>query len=295
MTKAPGFSGTVDASHIEMDEVSMAKLAKALAKTHAVNRVVLQYCHLTAETVRILLDAIRDSPFIRTLDLSHNHLSTTAVRYLCEFLGRRGCSLTTLILNVAQLGPDEVAEIARGLEMNSSLRSLSLAGNDLRGGGVSVLCDGLMLNRTLVELDLSRNRLRDSGCQVIVELLQRAAHLKTLYLRANEIGSLGCTLLSHALEENRTLEVIDLGYNKIELDGVNELAVMLTVNTTLRTLVLSHNALGEYGAAVLARALGQNMSLRVLNLCGVRAGCHLGKTASGFGGQAANPWTVGRV
>jgi len=180
-------------------------------------------------------------------------------------------TLATLILNHNRIGAEGAGELVRALEANSRLTTLSLMGNDIRGGGALAL--GLMLmmmNSALTTLDLAVNNIGDEGAKDLGLALFTNSTLTTLNLYCNNIRAGGAVWLGRPLARNSTMTTLNLRQNNIGAEGARELGRALAVNSTLTTLDLGYNNIGTEGAQELGRALAanSNSTLTTLSLMG---------------------------
>ena len=91
--------------------------------------------------------------------------------------------------------------VAKGLQGNQSLRSLSLKANGIQDQGVVYLADSLRYNQVLTRLDLSQNEVTSEGVQHLAGVLNTTA-VAQLLLSKNTLGDQSMILLGDSLVDN---------------------------------------------------------------------------------------------
>ncbi len=159
-----------------------------------------------------------------------------------------------------------LAELAKTLETNTALKSLSLR-RDFIGDNIRALAQMLRKNKALVTLDISENSLVTGG--TVFEFAHALAENKTLehlILSDTQTTSDGASAIAKSLEENSSLKTLDLSSNQIDTEGTLSLARMLKTNKTLATLDISNAGDMIVGAFEIAEALKINTTLKRLCL-----------------------------
>ena len=156
--------------------------------------------------------------------------------------------------------------LAAALQVNQSIQSLNLHGNQIGDAGARALGAALQVNQTIQSLNLGYNLIRDTGAQALGKALQVNHTLQMLNLFDNQIGNEGTQTLGAALEVNQSIQSLDLYKNRIGDAGAQALGTALQVNQTLQELYLSDNSIGALGAEALGNALKVNQSIQMLTL-----------------------------
>ncbi|XP_072354220.1 ribonuclease inhibitor-like isoform X2 [Scyliorhinus torazame] len=174
------------------------------------------------------------------LSLSYNRFGEAAVKYLCDALKRRCCTIQYLRLCGTGITSAFCRQLAWALATNRSLTVLDLDNNQLRDAGVSHLCGALM----------------KPDCKI-----------QTLRLGSNRLTAL-CTLeLTRALNTNRSLRQLSLNYNRLGVPGLRRLSTALKgAACRIQKLELDENGLRDSCADDLATALSENRWLKGLYL-----------------------------
>jgi len=167
-----------------------------------------------------------------------------------------------------RIGVVSAIVIGKCLELNGSLTSLNLNGNDVGHRGGAAIGEALRKNTALTSLDLGANKLGAEGAAAVAKHLKvNKGPLATLDLSWNAIGARGAAAIGDALQANETLTSLQLFSNEIDAEGAAALADGFKVNTKLAELNLSDNSLGDDGgAAIGAESLEVNQSLTLLDL-----------------------------
>lgn len=205
---------------------------------------------------------------IRTLDVSHNRLSSRALidiaKGLCQGNARSltvfNCSCNSNCMACVESGRVMGALLARA----PRLEALTMKSTGLSNRALDTLVKKLLQRenndedergcpRSLRIIDLERNELTDA--EALVELiLHEAFQVDTLNVAWNRLGDafaiqIGKVLLAH----KTTLNCLDLAHNTIRDDGGEAIAMRL--NQSLKTLRISWNRLTSISALAFARAL----------------------------------------
>jgi Ran GTPase-activating protein (RanGAP) involved in mRNA processing and transport len=276
-----------------IDDTEVALLARALCINTSLTVLDLSENMLSVQGAKVLVDALRMRPKLRTLHLSFLELGGADSGFLAEALVRH-TSLTSLDLSgvsgSARPCQDELLSVVRA---NTSLRLLRLKPSDtLR---LQALAETLQHLPKLVLLDFSRCELNGSAVTAIAEYvkvsqvlhslnlaysldkvgakknelldaLRYNSSLSTIMLHANLTGGFDGQLLSHVLRKNTALTSLDIYGNYLTVTGVLSIAAALKGNTSLRSIGLGHACLHLRGIQALAEALMVNTTLTSIDL-----------------------------
>jgi Ran GTPase-activating protein (RanGAP) involved in mRNA processing and transport len=155
------------------------------------------------------------------------------------------------------------------MQLNPSLTSLHLRGNDFGAAGMPPICAALCRNLTLVDLDLSSNAIGTDGAIALSQALRVNSNVVRLGLGRNRIGMSGTTgvaVLFEALRANSSIRYLGFEHNRLAAMGTVTLSTALMENANLQSLHLGGNAMGDRGARAIAAALRVNSSLQRLGL-----------------------------
>ena len=135
------------------------------------------------------IDSLVNNPqlnMIKKLYLAGNKIGDEGAQCLATVL-QSTKNLHTLDLTWNKMiGDAGAVALAKGLEMNTSLKKLGLGGNQIGNLGASHLADALRRNTTLNHLRIESNRISFEGIECLVEMLRANTTLQTLDLVGNK-------------------------------------------------------------------------------------------------------------
>lgn len=113
----------------------------------------------------------------------------------------------------------------------------------------------LQVNDTLRSLSLCKHKLTDDSAQVLAERLLDNQSLQCLVLRANAIGATGASALAALVLNHASLAQLDMSANRLGDAGASAFAQLLRLNSShLSTLSLCSTYLSDTGLAAIADA-----------------------------------------
>eukprot|EP00041_Stephanoeca_diplocostata_P004745 m.49637 g.49637 ORF g.49637 m.49637 type:complete len:258 (-) comp15335_c0_seq1:179-952(-) len=147
--------------------------------------------------------------------------------------------------------------IARFLKRNTTITSISFAGNDIGNAGATAIANAVARNDTLQYLSLRENQLGDVACRALGKALRQNRRLDTLSLEQNfDISNAGAQALGQGLVRNGTLKFLALSDTSVGDAGAEILANVLRVSASLQTLLLGRNEhISANGARYLTKAV----------------------------------------
>eukprot|EP00980_Cylindrotheca_fusiformis_P009207 scaffold2003_cov139-Cylindrotheca_fusiformis.AAC.23 len=214
-------------------------LFDGLEANDTLEELVINFCRFDEQGVRALANGLRTNTSVRTLDLGACYLSDIFVETIISSLVGRNRALDSLVLTLNschERGTKAVAEflasdvcslahlnlshqkdaedrkpclksLAEAIQKNTSLQSLKLSRNSLRGSEIIPLIHALTINATLRSLDLTSNLIDDTGWIEIAACLPKMKGLQSLYLMNNDLKderAIGELLLS-GIKQNTKL------------------------------------------------------------------------------------------
>lgn len=182
----------------------------------------IAYASLTEEGIAEVSKLIRDSPFVKYLDLRGNNVQA------------KGATI-----------------LANGLRLNRSLRSLNLKWNAIGKdpAGISAMCDMLKTNLTIGHVDLRNNRVNNVGAKIIGEMLRANNTITHLDLSWNDLGVDGGLALLEGLKHNSTVIDCQLSGSKVGDETLHEVAFLLRKNKSAAAYRASPADTGAQAAA----------------------------------------------
>ena len=192
-------------------------------------------------------------PYLKILDLSHNpNIGLGKTVPLVTSLTAHN-SLEELVLKETGIGAEDCRALSKLLSSSTSLKYLSIGGNDLPPEAVELIISGLHHNIILKRLDM--------GGSLFTNIRKSPGRRSGSYFSFQNTVS-----LASVLSTNHTLVYLNLSQCDIDQDGACQLVSALCTNDTLQKLYLEHNPIGVKGAIAFAEMLPKNKSLKVLNL-----------------------------
>ena len=266
----------------EFSDIALSAVVKALGSA-PLQELYLSGNFIQAEGMALLANGVQEAPqegeeeakqdaeekpsplsFLVSLDVARNALGNDGVQPLLAHLGRKDATLKTLDLSFN--GLTDSTSLARAIRINTSVKRLELANNELGEGdieGFRAFMDGIVDRPSVAELGLSSNKLGDShanaaayvcrtateplqslnlldnpsigleATQKIVTALKNSQCMRALYVSSQQgdRAELFRTLLQ-TLEVNKTLSDIDLSFptNEFEVDMIKKVQTALLRN-----------------------------------------------------------------
>uniref|UniRef100_A0A3P8T7I3 Leucine rich repeat containing 45 n=1 Tax=Amphiprion percula TaxID=161767 RepID=A0A3P8T7I3_AMPPE len=175
-----------------------------------------------------------------------------------------------LDLSGQSLSADTCSVLARAFQKETMFTEVSLSDCMLSEEGAKILLTGMFGNTTVKVLSLKGNNLRSTGAEMLGKLLARNKTLRRLVLEWNALGvwDEAFSLFCDGLASNTSLKQLDLRNNQINHHGASELALALKRNNTLEVLDLRWNNIGLLGGRSLLEALQKNKSIVQLEMAG---------------------------
>jgi hypothetical protein len=259
-------------THIEffyqdVSEGAICCLCEALHNNLMVDWLSLEGCDLTTESARAIGQMLRVNRRIRHLVLNENKsMGPEGVVAIMEGLCQNRKLQTIMLERVLSVDLTELEAIGRMLQVNSTLRELSLGKNGFLGDRFRDFARSLTLNQTIVRLELGYCDIPFDDVGYFFGCIRDHSTLAHLDLTCNHLNVQSGDDFSNLLRQNQSLKSISVTDNCLGPHGVAFLALALEENTTLESLVISRNGIGDEGAVALSRSLPKMKGLRDLYL-----------------------------
>jgi len=248
-------------------------IAEMLATNRSLTKLDLRCCDIGVDGAARIFEALASNSTLTELDLgvppvgggSRNRVGLKAVKQLSSTL-EINRTLRTISLNSNGMGAACSLTFAQGFAANTTLQSLDLSLNQLEDEGVVHFCKALETGGCLEQLKLSNNCISNSGASSIAQAIQKCQiMLQVLDLSYNKIGAKAATSLGQALSANSLLSTLQLDHNELGPLGGAGIAQGL-LSKSLTTLTLGNNSLGDAGCLAIAKVLCSSPNIKKLDL-----------------------------
>ena len=239
-------------SQTTLNEQTVDSISAYLAcrKSEILRELSLNQCGLSGRDLAVFLRSMtRTQGEARNMKVSANeNRLKQGFANLCKAIGQNygPSSLTIRMLDFEK--ELHFRDLIHAMTMNTTLRSLDMAGASLPYDANNETCEALRImfasNRTLQELDISGEH----------------AHLD-----ATRFG-IGLNIALRGLQNNQSLRLLRIEHQNLGLQGANTLAEVIEVNSTLLEIHCDHNDINLQSFTVLVNALGKNTTLQYLPL-----------------------------
>ena len=205
--------------------------------------------------IKMLCFALRDSAWLRELDLSGNMINDED----CKLIGNAlltNDGLNVLNLSYNKIGDTGCKEIAAALKLHS-MGVLNLSYNSIKAEGGTALGKMLRTNEHLYDLNIRNNSIGDTGGYNLFDSLTTPMYeSEEVMLAKAEIYKNGGEIDDVEEQFNVTLCVLDVSCNDLGQESAKRLVGVLQVNVVLTVLNLDYNPkLGNTEAREIASAL----------------------------------------
>jgi len=168
---------------------------------------------------------------LRVLELSNNHVGTSASGFIFEALGTSGLEVLGMSANC--IGDDGCTLLADSLCSNASLQILELQNNRIGDVGSQQLGAALEENAVLRQVDLSRNSMSDAGFEALIQCAKAGAScLSHINLNSCGMGRESAKTLATVLKSSTAIRHLNISNNRLcnhglSYDGIAELFMAL--------------------------------------------------------------------
>jgi len=175
-------------------------IAEKIKIDMVIKKITMVSCGVTPIGVALIAKSLMINCNLSVLDLSGNIVGWMGSKALGVML-ISNIKLQVLILNDTHMDDDCVANVAYGLEDNTTLHCLKLNGNQITLKGINSLLEGKALSH-IIELDISGNRLPASIMQNVAAVIERTKTESHTYV---DYTSTGFQLGGPAYEKERVV------------------------------------------------------------------------------------------
>ncbi|XP_065913984.1 protein NLRC5-like isoform X2 [Dysidea avara] len=231
----------------KVDSQELLLIFHFLREVRTLTSINLTKTDLPKNVVENLAEVILHNPFLEVVTLHSNNLRSSAIIVLQAL--KNTTDLTTLDLSFNNMSEVVVDELANVIKNNDFLQELNLSGNSLQSDG-AVILRALKEISYLIILDLNYNMLSEKVVKDLADVIKSNAGLIELSLGYNNFQSSAVVILL-ALRDVSNLMKLDLSNNNMSEAIVNELASVIKRNTKLEELYLGGNNLQSSAVVIL--------------------------------------------
>jgi Ran GTPase-activating protein (RanGAP) involved in mRNA processing and transport len=185
----------------------------------ALVEVRLRSCEGSPEAIEKLMEGIKTSKSLQTLDIAGNDVGVKGAMCIAEVLVSP-TRLKQLDISSCHLGAEGSDTIFQAMNVNASVEVLSVSENAIGDLGCEAVAMMLKSNSKLKHLDLQENHIGIEGIAAIAKALTKNRVLIFLGLQWNDLSNDAAARIGEAMTQNNTLKAIHLLGNHIDLDGI---------------------------------------------------------------------------
>lgn len=170
--------------------------------------------------VKHLFKGLQENNTLRHLYLDANGITVNGAVYIANYFDhvtdKKKYGLSSLWIEMNQLGNAGITMIANSLKNNTKLRRLAVGSNRLEAEGIKNLCEALVDHPKLIMLFMG--------------MYKSTADMKEL---GNSMMDEGAKYVAEFIRNNKTVKIMSVLHNNITNDGINELCDAIMTNDTL--------------------------------------------------------------
>lgn len=245
-----------------VDEINQI-LSALKNNTHIRSLSLPQKQSIGKECGAAIAELLEYNQSLQSLDLSSAHFTAFDFKAMCHSLTKHKSlkKLEFYLCNIGEIDPN-CEEIAKVIKINTSIKHISLYGNNINVEGMNNIAEGLKANASINSLDLSRNPFGDDGAEKLAQVLLINSTLHDLNLVGCQIGNTGAIALANSLANNNSLRSLEIWKNNIGDEGVEAIANALKQNSRLQKINLLGNSFGARGEKALIEMSKINKKLK---------------------------------
>ena len=239
-----------------------------------------------AMVIKILLPST-----LTKLDISNNQLGSVGASFLADAI-KDHTTLENLDISHNNIGnnPIKIGAIALQsmLKKNTVLKEFDISFNELDNTDVSYLAEGIDVNSSLTSVNVLGNNISVEVAQKLAEILKAHPKLKSLCgnkgnetkldMSGKDLGDIGAILLAPEIAANKELVSVNILGNYIGAEQAQNLVKILEEHKKLKSLCgntgneteldMSGKHLGDIGVTLLTPEIVANLALTDLNILG---------------------------
>ena len=226
---------------------SVKFLVGIIYNSNRISRLNLRKNNIGDMGLELLLNALKDSLTLVSLDISSNNITYKGGQKIFKtFVSQQSIidlNLESLEgINRNHLTAKGIKNIVKYLKNNFFIETLNLSGTSIKNEGFDLICKGLNNNITLYNLNISNNDIQESGLKNSIKHIE-ITKLHSINLSNNPIMDEGLIILTNNLRHFPELRVINVSNCGIEYKGFKELLKILQSVRRVESLDISKNRL----------------------------------------------------
>ena len=212
--------------HLQMSDNCMianctcVDLKDAIFKNNKVEYIDFSGCNLNEEGLYNILMPLTTFLHLKHLNLCSSFISNVSASELLPMVITRNKSLSHLNLTDCKLQETGLISVAKSLQTDGMLKSLSLCSNSISNAAACEIALAVRKNYLLEHLALSDCELEQTGLLEIAESLCTILSLKHLDLSHNVITDRAAATVALGVKNNTTMQYLDLRFCKLQDSGI---------------------------------------------------------------------------
>ncbi|XP_066297184.1 NLR family CARD domain-containing protein 4-like [Branchiostoma lanceolatum] len=223
------------------------------------------YLHSPEETSR-LVSVLKNVPGLRALVLTSANLTPEKLQVLVRGLKHMSLLEDLSLVSNPELGDAGMEVLQVGLDCVPHLTVLFIYGCNITDVSMASLAPYLGKLSRLRELDLGNNKIGNTGLVPFITVFSTFVAMQELGLSRNGISPAGMRTLAPALRHLTGLTKLDISSNEIGDSGVECLADILPCLTAMKVLELERTGIGDKGISALVKPLPSLVALQELDV-----------------------------
>ena len=240
---------------------SILVILQALERITTLKVLTLLNCYLSAEMKDELTGMMNNNTSLEKVCLCY--CSEPSALVMIQAL-KRVSSLKKLSLEGNNMSGKVVTDLADVIKSNTSLEEIYLNCNDLQSSVIVILV-ALKRISTLKKISLQNNNMSGEVVNDLADVIRNNSNsLEVLNLVNNELQS-SIVVVLHALKSTTCLKMLNLESSHMSGKVVEDLASAITINASLRVLCLAFSGL-KSSVGIVLQAMKKLTQLRILTL-----------------------------
>ena len=241
------------------------KIARALQSTSSLVQFGMKGNNIGDKTADEIAIVLFHNKYLQCLNLDETNLQTIGTIKIAKSL-QNNMSLLTLTMAGNGISDEAADDLATILSLNSNLQSLDLSRNNLQSEGAKKIAQASQKMSSLILFNMGSNNIGDEAAGYIASVLSNNIKLQYLYLYDNNLLTKGIVKISRSLQHHSSLKELSMEGNSITDEATDDIANILSRNTKLLELDLSNNILNRGGLMKIANSLQNTSSLVEFNI-----------------------------